>query len=137
MSRRNQRGGRRGGSGGAAPRTNVRTERIGSTLREIIAEELRRIDDDAVAYVTVTEVDVDNELALARVYLSTLDLSDEDIDGVRAYEGRIKKAIGRKAQIRRVPELEFSVDPALVAGTRVNELLSGMHDRDRAFQEEE
>lgn len=113
----------------------MRTERIGSTLREIIGEELRRIDDDDVAYVTVTEVDVDNELALARVYLSTLDLSDDDIDGVRAYEGRIKKAIGRKAQIRRVPELEFLVDPALVAGTRVNELLSGMHDGDRAFQD--
>ena len=113
-------------------RGNVRTDRIGSTLREIIADELTRIDDESVAYVTVTDVEVDNELTRARVYLSSLDLADEDIDGVRHHAGRIKKAIGRRARIRRVPELEFLVDPGLVAGNRVTEILADMRD-DRAF----
>ena len=128
MSRRNSRG--RG-----APKGNIRTDRIGSTLREIIADELTRIDDDSVAYVTVTDVDVDNELTRARVYLSSLDLADDDIEGVRAHAGRIKKAIGRRARIRRVPDLEFVVDPGLVAGTRVTEILADMRD-DRAFASE-
>ena len=113
-----------------------RTDRIGSTLREIIGEELRRIDDDAVAYVTVTEVDVDAELTRARVYLSTLGLDDEDVDGVRRYAGRIRKAIAQQGQLRRVPFLEFLIDPGLRAGTRVEEILRDMDD-DRAFQEEE
>ena len=129
MSRRNSRP--RG-----APRGNIRTDRIGSTLREIIADELARIDDDSVAYVTITDVEVDNELTRARVYLSSLDLDDDDVEGVRAHAGRIKKAIGRRARIRRVPELEFLVDPGLVSGTRVNEILSEMRD-DRAFTDEE
>jgi ribosome-binding factor A len=103
-------------------------------LREIIGEELRRIDDDVTAHVNVTEVEVDNELTLARVYLSSLDLDDDDIEGVRDYTGRIKKAIARSTRLRRVPNLEFLVDPGLVAGTRVHELLTGMHDDDRAFQ---
>lgn len=136
MSRRNSRGGNRGGRGGRGG--NVRTDRIGSTLREIIADELARIDDDSVAYVTVTEVEVDNELTKARVFLSSLDLADEDVDGVREHEGRIKKAIARRARIRRVPDLEFLVDPGLVAGTRVAEILQGMEaDGDRAFVDEE
>lgn len=123
---------RRSARGRGAPKGNIRTDRIGSTLREIIADELQRIDDDSVAYVTVTDVEVDNELTRARVYLSSLDLADEDVDGVRAHVGRIKKAIGRRARIRRVPELEFVVDPGLVAGTRVSEILADMRD-DRAF----
>lgn len=135
MSRRNSRGGRGSGRGGRGG--NVRTDRIGSTLREIIGDELARIDDDSVAYVTVTDVEVDNELTLARVYLSSLDLDEADIAGVRAHTGRIKKAIGARARIRRVPDLEFLVDPGLVAGTRVSEILAGMHDDDRAFADEE
>ncbi|MFB0926877.1 MAG: hypothetical protein QMB08_02265, partial [Acidimicrobiales bacterium] len=76
MSRRNQRGNR----------GYARTDRLGSSLREIIGEELRRIDDDYVAYVTVTDVDVDNELTRARVYFSTLNLEDEDLEGLYAHK---------------------------------------------------
>lgn len=138
MSRRRQQGSRSGRSNnsGGGRGQNIRTDRIGSTLREVIGEELRRIDDDSTAHVNVTEVDVDNELTLARVYLSSLDLSDEDIEGVRGYTGRIKKAIARSTRLRRVPNLEFLVDPGLVTGTRVHEMLIGMHDDDRAFQTE-
>ena len=128
MSRRNQRGGGRG---------YARTDRLGSSLREIIGEELRRIDDDDVAYITVTEVEVDNELTRARVFLSTLNLEDEDIEGIYAYEGRIRKAIARQGQMRRVPNLEFLIDPGLRSGTRVGEILQSMEaEGDRALLSE-
>lgn len=124
MSRRNQRG----------SRGYARTDRLGSSLREIIGEELRRIDDDYVSYVTVTEVDVDNELTRARVYCSTLNLEDGDLDGVYAHMGRLRKAIARQGNMRRVPDLEFLIDPGLRAGTRVGEILQGMEaGADRAF----
>ena len=114
----------------------ARTDRIGSSLREIIADELRRIDDEAVTYVTVTDVEVDSELTRARVFLSSLDLNDDDVASVRAHAGRLRKAIARQGQLRRVPELDFRIDPGLQAGTRVESILRDMHD-DRAFQEEE
>jgi len=124
VSRKNQRG----------SRGFARTDRLGSTLREIIAEELRRIDDDYVSFVTVTDVDVDNELTRARVYFSTLNLEDDDLDGVHEHMGRIRKAIARKGQLRRVPYLEFLIDPGLRSGTRVGEILQTMEaDDDRAF----
>ena len=128
MSRRNQRN----------SRGFARTDRLGSTLREIIGEELRRIEDDYVSYITVTDVDVDNELTRARVYLSTLNLEDEDVEGVYAHMGRIRKAIARQGKMRRVPDLEFMIDPALRAGTRVGEILQEMEaDDDRAFASDE
>lgn len=124
MSRRNQRG----------SRGYARTDRLGSSLREIIGEELRRIDDDYVAYVTVTDVDVDNELTRARVYFSTLNLEDQDLDGLYVHMGRIRKAIARQGNMRRVPDLEFLIDPGLRAGTRVGEILQTMEaSDDRAF----
>lgn len=128
MTRRNQR----------ASRGFARTDRLGSSLREIIADELRRIDDDSVAYVTVTDVDVDNELTRARVYFSTLNLDDADLDGVYEHLGRLRKAIARQGKMRRVPHLELLIDPGLRAGTRVGEILQGMEaDQDRAFADAE
>ena len=38
-----------------------RSARLNETLREVIAEELVRIDDERLAFVTVTQIDVDNE----------------------------------------------------------------------------
>lgn len=112
----------------------ARTDRIGSTLREIIGDELTRIDDDRVTYITVTDVDVDNELTRARVYLSTVNLADEDLDGLYEYKGRLRKAIARQGGLRRVPDLEFLIDPGLRSGTRIGEILQQMEVADRAFR---
>lgn len=95
-----------------------------------------RIDDDATAYVTVTEVEVDNELTRAKVFLAGPEPIDDLVDGVAAHGGRLRKAVSRRANLRHTPRLEFFADPGVQSGARVEEILRGMTD-DRAFQEEE
>ena len=112
-----------------APRDYPRTARLNELLREIVAAEIDRIDDDRIGWVSISGVDVDNELTKARIYLSSL---DDDLAGtVEALEdnkGRIKKAIGEQATIRRVPDLEFITDPAIRSGGRVEEILGSLRD---------
>ena len=128
MTRRsNNRGGRSGGRGGGRGRGRdqyERTDRVGELLREIIAEELIRIDDEDLAFVTVSGVEVDNELFRATVFLSTLDLNDElDLSAIEAHSNRLKRAINNQARLRKTPDLRFALDPGLVQGTRVDEIL--------------
>ena len=52
-----------------------RSARVSETLREVLAEELVRIDDERLEFVTITSIDVDNELNRAVVYFDSL--SDE------------------------------------------------------------
>jgi len=47
-------------------------------LREIIADELVRIDDDRLALVTITGIDVDDELNRAHVFFDSLAGEDGD-----------------------------------------------------------
>lgn len=112
-----------------APRDYPRTARLNELLREIIASQIDRIDDDRLGWVSVSGVDVDNELTLARVYLSSL---DEDpgasVEVLEEHRGAIKKAIGDQARLRRVPELQFVTDPAIRSGGRVEEILSELRD---------
>ena len=71
--------GRRSSSGPRYPRS----ARLNETLREVIAEELVRIDDERLAFVTITAIDVDNELNRAIVYFDSLDGEDGDADDPR------------------------------------------------------
>lgn len=119
MARRRQRN---------APRDYPRTARLNELLREVIADEIERIDDDELGFVSVTAIEVDSELTLAKVYVSSL---DEDIDAQIAvlanHRGAIKKAIGSQARIRRTPDLRFVPDPSVQTGGRIEEILATLN----------
>ena len=102
-----------------------RSARLNELLREIIAEELERVDDDRLDWVSVVSVEVDNELTKARVYLSSLEQNEDEIIKVLSeYRGRFRKVIGRSARIRRVPDLAFMIDPSIRTGSRIEEILT-------------
>lgn len=110
-----------------APRDYPRTARLNELLREIVATELDQIDDDRLGFVSIAGVDVDNELSKARVYLSVLDADpDETVRALTENKGRFRKAIGDQARLRRVPELEFSTDPAIETGGRVEQIIADL-----------
>ena len=102
-----------------------RSARLNELLREIIAEELERVDDDRLDWVSIVSVEVDNELTKARVYLSSLEENEDEIIKVLSeYRGQFRKVIGRSARIRRVPDLVFMIDPSIRSGNRIEEILS-------------
>ena len=103
-----------------------RSARVGETLREIIAEELVRIDDDRLEFVTVTGIDVDNELNRAHVYFDSLRGEDGDADVIAALgEHRIalQAAIGKQIRAKKTPILDFRPDIAIRSAERIDEVL--------------
>ena len=58
-----------------------RTARLNTLVREIIADELERIDDERLQLVTLTSVNVDGDLSRAAVYYdhSRGEEADEEI----------------------------------------------------------
>lgn len=109
-----------------APRDYPRTARLNELLREVLAGELERLDDDRIGWVSISGVEVDNELSRARVFLSALDDADAEAAAyvLREYRGRFRRAIGNEARLRKVPELEFAADPAIRSGGRVEQILA-------------
>ncbi|HEX5097573.1 MAG TPA: 30S ribosome-binding factor RbfA [Acidimicrobiia bacterium] len=121
-----------------------RTARLNESLLHVLADELERMSDPRLELVTLTGVDVSRDLAHARVYYSTLalettehtdDLADNVAAGLAAATPHFRSAVGRQLRIRQVPALDFRVDPGIVAGQRVEEILRG--DRRLADDEQE
>ena len=60
--------GKSGGRANSRKHSYPRAARISETVREVVAEELVRIDDDRLAFVTVTSIDVYSEMNRGIVY---------------------------------------------------------------------
>ncbi len=107
-----------------------RMARVNELVREIIGEELSRLDDDRLALVTITHVVVEPDLRHARVLFSSLgEGEDEAIEALAEYRIRLQSAIARQARLKRTPELAFRVDSLIEQGQRIEDLL---RDRDGA-----
>ena len=109
-----------------------RTARVNELCREILGDELERIDDDRLHLVTITHVDVDPDLRRARVDFSSLGEGEEEaLEAFEELRPRLQAAIARQARLKRTPELRFAVDRVIEQGARIEELLRGDgHDDD-------
>ena len=104
-----------------------RTARVGELLREIVAEELSRLDDQRLDMVAVTKVTVDRELEKAVVYFDTLagpDQDDEIVAALDEHRVRIQAAVGRQARLRRTPHLVFRPDEVTRGAERIDGILA-------------
>ncbi len=124
MSRRSHR------SSGTA-RDYPRTARLNHLVQEIVAEEIERIDDDRLGFLTVVGVDVESDLRRATVWYTTLegdngagDAGDDPVvEALAEHRARLQSAIGRQARLKRTPELSFEPDEVIRRAERVEAIL--------------
>ena len=127
----------RGGSGGrnsgrrrqTTTRHYPRTARLNALLTEIIADHFERVDHDDLGFVTITGVEVDADLNICQVYVSTLaepDPVQDDIvlDALAGQRKAVQRAIATQAKLRKTPEVLFAFDPAVRAGARIDSILA-------------
>lgn len=108
-----------------SPRDFPRTARVNELVREILGDELERIDDPRLEMVSISEVEINQELTQAAVYFSSLrDDGDKEItEALGELRVRLQAAIGRQARMRRTPELRFVADPSIRTGWQVEQIL--------------
>ena len=104
-----------------------RSSRLNELLREIIADELSRIDDDRLEWVSITHVKTDRSLDRAQVFFTAAlgEESDEDrlVPVFEEHRSRLQGAIGRQARLRRTPPLVFTPDEQLRSADRIESIL--------------
>jgi ribosome-binding factor A len=102
-----------------------RATRVADQIRMEVADIImRKTKDPRVASVTVTDVEVTNDLRLARVFVTTLLDAEQERDafvGLNKASGFIRSELGRRLNLRYTPEIVFQKD---VSGPRGDRLLS-------------
>ena len=104
----------------------ARPDRVSEEFREVLAEEIPRLKDPRVGFVTVTGVRVTPDLRRARVFYTAL--GDEaqrkaTRAGLRSARGHLRTVLGHEVRLKFLPELEFEEDDTGEQAQRVDELL--------------
>jgi ribosome-binding factor A len=112
-----------------------RTDRIGEEFREILAEEILRLKDPRVGFVTVTGVKVSHDLRVAWVYFSVF--GDEKAKAgtraaLRSAVAYLRHELARQVRLKTVPELRFEEDPSIATGERIDRIIDELHQREGA-----
>ncbi|HEY3216744.1 MAG TPA: 30S ribosome-binding factor RbfA [Candidatus Eisenbacteria bacterium] len=106
----------------------IRPERVAQMIRREIAEilEHRLRDPRVTGLVSVTDVEVTNDLSLARVYVSVLEQGparEQVLSALAHAAGFVRTALAPRLDLREVPEIRFLHDESIERGARVEELL--------------
>src|SRR5205823_2910326 len=112
--------------GGRVMATGTRPERVAEEFREILAEEIPRLKDPRVGFVTVTHVEVSPDLRRATIFYTVM---GQDRDqrrtraGLESARAHLRAVLGHQVRLKFTPELEFEEDVGLAQLDRVTELL--------------
>lgn len=102
--------------------------KVNSTLREVLAEEVERMNDDRLEMVSITAVDTRLNLRSATVYVDVLGAEAQDaaLIALRKAAPRLQAAIGRQVRMKFTPTLEFVIDPGVLGGNRIETILRSL-----------
>ncbi len=118
-----------------------RSDRVGDLIRQVISEMvLRDLNDPRLESVTITGVDVTDDLKLATVFFSALGRKEKEAGALRAFQsaaGLVKKKLGRELRIRYVPDLLFKVDPSFEYGSKIDRLLRDIQEESKEHPPED
>jgi ribosome-binding factor A len=113
-----------------------RIERINSLLREVIAQVIHRdVHNQNVHHLTsVTSVEVTDDLAHAKVFLSIIGTDAErkqTLEALRGAAGFVGVCSAQQVRLRHFPRLSFYLDEGVDKQMRIEQVLSSIHEEER------
>lgn len=93
-------------------------------LAGLIPHKLR--DPRLQGMVSVTDVELTNDLSFARVFVSVLETGESReraLEALAHAAGFVRKALAPRLGLREVPEIRFVLDDSIERGSRIDELL--------------
>jgi len=114
-----------------------RSEKLAETIHETVSLLLSRgLNDPRIGFVTITAVEVVDDLSVARIFFTVIgdEKAKKDSEaGLNSAKGYIRKELGRVLTIRHIPEIILNYDHSQDYGNRIDSILREIateHDGD-------
>jgi ribosome-binding factor A len=105
------------------PRSRRIAEQIQRELSDIIRLELK---DPRVGMITITDVEVSQDHAYAKVFFTVLGDAakvEETVSALQHAAGFLRSQLARRIKLRVVPQLQFKYDSSVERGARLSQLI--------------
>jgi ribosome-binding factor A len=106
-----------------------RNARVSSEMQKELSFILQRdIDDSRLGFVTINDVEVSKDLAVAKIYFTVLNTDEQGkqnhVKWLNELAPIIRHHLAQRMRLRHISELRFYYDSSFDTGMRVAELLS-------------
>jgi len=113
--------------------SGLRLQRIADRIRQEISDMLiREISDPRLKLISITDVNVDKELAFADVYVSALEghtRSAEILAGLESASGFLRRSLASRIELRVFPRLRFHWDPTPENADHIEKVLADLREK--------
>lgn len=114
--------------------SKTRILRVADRIRDELSEMLvMEISDPRLAGVSVTDVEVDRELAYAEIYVSALEGSErarEILEGLKHASGYLRHELAQRIDLFAFPRLRFHWDPTFEKADKIERLLASISSQE-------
>ena len=101
--------------------------RITSDIKVTLSDVLRDVKDPRVSkLLSVVKVDVSADLSYASVYVSAIEGMEKTQESVKALKnaaGYIRRELGARMKLRKVPELKFIADNSIEKSSQISKII--------------
>lgn len=112
---------------------NVKIERLNHTYQEVISTILmREIKDEEIKFVTITGVEVTNDLSFAKVYYTVLDEEKKESTqkALEKASSFIRTKLAEEVEVRHTPELRFIYDESISYGEHIDKIIEEIKEKE-------
>lgn len=109
---------------------NLKIDRLNSTFEREISKILAtEVKDKHIKFVTITGCEISNDLSIAKVYFTALDMDrkDDTIKALKKAKSFIRGELSKRVEIRHTPELRFIFDQSIEYGNKIDKLIDKIH----------
>jgi len=111
----------------------MRCRRVADSLRKEISSMLllQEVKDPRISFVTIIDVAVSPDMRMAEVYYTVHGSGDEKretLSGLQSSAGFIRRELGKRLHLKRIPELNFRYDETIDHGFHIDKLLADLDD---------
>jgi ribosome-binding factor A len=109
-----------------------RMKRVNEACKEALGEILQgEMKDPRIGFVTVTKVEVSQDLQQAKVWISVLGKEEEAEESLAALErakGFLRRELAQRVRLRYTPELKIHLDRGAEISEKVQDILHDLEE---------
>ena len=102
--------------------------RVTSDIRLALSDILREVKDTRVSkLLSIVKLDVSGDMSYAKVYVSAIEGKEKTEESVKALKGAagyIRRELGARLSLRKVPELRFVADDSIEISANISRIVS-------------
>jgi ribosome-binding factor A len=121
--------------------TFKRADRVADLIKAELSDILlKQIRDPRIGLLTITDVKMSDDLRSAKIYVVQMgkDKLDAELQaGLEKAKGFLKRELGKRLNLRYMPDVFFFYDKSFEYGSRIDRLLMEIHEKDKTDNRED